>query len=167
MNLSRLAFVALVTSALGATPALAHGDEDHEAEKAHKAPSGSAGSTAKPGHEAGAPGQHHGAKEGEKKAHPSPHGGAVASTTGHRHLEIVRRPDGLDLYLFDSEMAPAPGAVTDAKATVVVGKERTVFTFTGSGSHLTANGTVPAGQAQLVLQGKVDGKPETVKFRLE
>lgn len=146
--------------ALAATPAVADEGHDHgtPAPKAAPRAAAPAGEGAAGGDAPGAP---------KKDHHARPHGGVVKSTSAHRHLELVRRADGVDLYVYDGEMKPLEHAVTDAKIRFQAGKQRTELALTGTGSRLSASGAVPAGKVQALVMAKIDGKAENVKILLE
>lgn len=92
---------------IAAPVALAHEDEKHPPGEHHEAPK------APPAAQEHAHGDH---------AHASPHGGIVATVDKETHVELVFGERTLSVWFYDAHLVPV-ALPTDAKATVVIGKE--------------------------------------------
>lgn len=135
--------------------ALAHGDEKHppgEHQDAPKAP---------PAAEGLARGDH---------AHASPHGGVVATIDKETHVEVVFGERVLLVYFYDANFTPV-ALPTDAKATVVLGKEIKKLALPigkkpdgTPGDHLVGELVVAAEQkAAVIIQATVLGKARSAR----
>lgn len=148
---------ALVLSFVLAAPvALAHEDEPHPPGEHHDAPK-----VPPPPPQAQAPGDH---------AHASPHGGVVVTVDKETHVEVVFGERAFTVYFYDAHLAPV-ALPTDAKGTVVIGKEvkKVVLPIAKKpdgtlDDHLVGELAVAADRnAAVVIQATVLGKARSVR----
>lgn len=165
--MKRILFLSFAVATL-ATSALAHEGKSHPPGDKHdaKAPASPAApaapaspaSSAAPGHAAG------------DHAHDSPHGGIVATVDKDTHVEIVFADKSFGVYFYDANMKPV-ALPTDAKATVVIGKDVKKLDLPiakkpdgAPDDHLVGELGVAAGQkAAIVIQATVLGKARSAR----
>jgi hypothetical protein len=149
---------AVLVAIAGSAPAFAHEGKRHPGEHAREAPA-----KAKP-----VPADH-GAEDDHE--HPSPHGGIVATVDRETHVEVKLGEKSVDVWFYDAQMKPV-ALPTDAKATVVVGKDVKKLELAAAkkpdgtpDDHLAAEIVLPAEQkVAVVIQATVMGKARTARI---
>jgi len=102
----------------------------------------------------------------EKHDHAPKHGGVLVETKD-MDVELVARPDVIQLHLSDHGK-PIDHGKASAKVTLLVGKEKQEVELKPAGNKLEAKGSFKVGPgAKAVAVVTVDGKPSTARFALK
>lgn len=102
-----------------------------------------------------------GGKHDHGKDHAPAHGGVVALLENHLDLELVARPDRLQLYLRNEGRPFAPDRAS-ARITLLTGSTRQLSELKPAGDRLEASGQYAlASGSKAVVQLSLPGKPAT------
>lgn len=102
----------------------------------------------------------------DKHDHTPRHGGVLVEAK-YLDLELVAKPDVIQLYLSDHRK-PVDHTKASGKVTLLVGSEKQDIELKPAGNRLEAKGSFKVGPgAKAVAQVVVNGKSSTARFALK